>query len=128
MRHPHKVLVVDDEASILFAMTEYLARVGYEVDSAHGTTEALMLLAATPYSVVISDLRLTATHQSDGLDLLAHVRARSPRTRTILLTAYGATETEQEAQRLGVDALLSKSQDLSEIAAVVDRLDPVPVS
>ncbi len=123
----HRVLVVDDEPSILFAMTEYLTRMGHQVDSAQGTAEAFMLLAAAPYSLVITDLRLSACHQSDGLDLLAHVRARSPRTRTILLTAYGVGDTEQEAQRLGVDALLSKGQDLAEIAAVVDRLDSVAV-
>jgi DNA-binding NtrC family response regulator len=119
----HRILVVDDEPSILFAMTEYLERVGgHKVDSAQGTTEAFMLLAAAPYRLVIADLRLTAGHQSNGLDLLAHVRARCPETRTILLTAYGAIEAEREAHRLGVDALLSKSLDLSEIAEIVSRL------
>jgi DNA-binding NtrC family response regulator len=118
----HRILVVDDEPSILFAMTDYLERIGHKVDSAHGATEALILLAATRYAVVIADLRLSATQQSDGLDLLAHVRSRFPTARTILLTAYDGPETQQEALRLGVDALLSKSLDLSDVAAIVQRL------
>lgn len=124
----HRVLVVDDEPSILFAMKEYLERVGYGVDCAHGTAEALMLLAADRYALVIADLRLTATRQTDGLDLLAHVRSRAPETRTILLTAFDGIDTELEARRIGVDALLSKSHDLSEVAVVVDRLTPASAS
>jgi CheY-like chemotaxis protein len=112
----HQVLVVDDEPSILFAMKEYLERFGHTVDAAHGTAEALSLLAAARYSLVISDLRLTASQQSDGLDLLAHVRSRCPGTLTILLTAYDGMEAEREAERLGVDALIGKSRDLAEIA------------
>jgi CheY-like chemotaxis protein len=118
----HRILVVDDEPSILFAMTDYLERIGHKVDSAHGTTEALILLAATRYAVVIADLRLSATQQSDGLDLLAHVRSTFPTARTILLTAYDGPETQQEVLRLGVDALLSKSLDLSDVAAIVQQL------
>jgi DNA-binding NtrC family response regulator len=118
----HRILVVDDEPSILFAMTDYLERIGHKVDSAQGTTEALILLAATRYAVVIADLRLSPTQQSDGLDLLAHVRSTFPAARTILLTAYDSPETQREALRLGVDALLSKSLDLSDVAAIVQRL------
>ncbi len=122
----HRILIVDDEPSILFAMTDYLERLGYKVDAAQGTTEALMLLAAGSYALVIADLRLTAAHRTDGLDLLAHVRARAPWVRTILLTAYDTIEAEQEARRLGVDALLGKSLDLSEVTKVVERLTLQP--
>jgi DNA-binding NtrC family response regulator len=117
-----RILVVDDQPSILFSMKDYLEQVGHTVDCARSAAEALGLLAASPYSVVIADLRLTASHPSAGLDLLVHVRVRSPQTRTILLTAYGTLDTEREARTIGIDAQLSKSLDLSEIADVVGRL------
>lgn len=118
----HRILIVDDQPSILFSMKDYLEQMGHAVDCARSTVEARLLLDAFPYSLVIADLRLTAAHPSDGLELLGHVRTSSPGTRTILLTAYGTLETERQARTLGVDAQLSKSLDLAEIAEVVGRL------
>src|SRR5262245_59675093 len=120
----HRILLVDDQPSILFSMKDYLERAGHAVDCAGSAAEALMLLAASAYSLVIADLRLSAGHECGGLDMLVHVRLRSPATRTILLTAYGTPETERDAESIGVDAQLSKTLDLAEIAAVVRRLAP----
>lgn len=120
----HRILVVDDQPSILFSMKDYFERVGHAVDCARNVAEAQLLLEAFPYSLVIADLRLTSGHPSEGLELLARVRALSPGTRTILLTAYGTLETERRAHALGVDVQLSKSLDLAEIAEVVDSLAP----
>jgi DNA-binding NtrC family response regulator len=120
----HRILVVDDQPSILFSMKDYFERVGHSVDCARNVAEAQLLLEAFPYWLVIADLRLTSGHPSEGLDLLGEVRARLPETRTILLTAYGTLETERQAHAIGVDVQLSKSLDLAEIAEVVDRLAP----
>jgi two-component system, NtrC family, response regulator PilR len=122
----HRILVVDDQPSILFSMKDYLERVGHAVDCACSVAEARLLLEAFPYSLVIADLRLTAAHPGDGLELLGHVKASSPEIRTILLTAYGTLETERQARRIGVDAQLNKSLDLAEIAEVVGRLPARP--
>ena len=54
-----------------------------------------------------------------GLDLVAHVRQAYPKTRTVLLSAYGSSHVEQEAKRLGVDAFLHKPQPLAEIVKIV---------
>lgn len=116
------ILIVDDQESIRFAMTEYLEGLGFLVDSASGAAQASRLADARSYTVVVADLRLAADHQDGGLELLARVRTRSPRTRTVLLTAYGSSETEREVRRIGIDALLLKSQRLSEIAAKLAEL------
>jgi DNA-binding NtrC family response regulator len=122
----HRILVVDDQPSIRFSMKDYLERVGHAVDCAQSVDEAHLLLAAFPYSLVIADLRLAASDPSAGLKLLGQVRAHSPEVRTILLTAYGTLETERQARTIGVDAQLSKSLDLAEIAEVVGRLPTRP--
>jgi DNA-binding response OmpR family regulator len=86
----HRLLIVDDEEAILFAMGDFLVRSGYQVDRANSRQEAERLLAGEPYALAIVDLRLGATEPRGGLDLLRRIRESSPRTQTILLTAYGS--------------------------------------
>ena len=117
-----RVLVVDDEEAIQLAMKDYLEIRGYEVDCAGALDDAEALVDAVRYEVVIVDLRLSAAEQGGGLRLLRYVRQRSPDTRTVLLTAYGSLEAEAEAKRIGVDALLAKSDGLGEVAAVLRGL------
>ncbi len=113
---------MDDEEPILFAMREYFATKGYDVDCARETQEAEALLATHRYSLAILDLRLTGTQGAEGLDILGSLRARSPKTRIILLTAYGSREIEAEARRRGADAFLHKPKPLSEVAAIASGL------
>ena len=117
-----RILIVDDEEPILFAMREYFATKGFSVDCAREVAEAQALLHENAYAVAILDLRLSGTHGAEGLDLVASVRAQSPRTRIILLTAYGSREIEAEARRLGADAFLHKPKPLAEVAQIASGL------
>lgn len=117
-----RILVVDDEESICLAMKDYLEHGGYDVDSAGDRATAEALLVPGRYAVVIADLRLSASEPAGGLHLLRRVRESSPRTRTVLLTAYGSPEAEAEARRMGVDALLAKAAGLREVEGVVRGL------
>ena len=114
-----RILIVDDEEAILSAMKDYLESYEWAVDCARDVGEAEALLAQARYAVVIADLRLSPTQAIGGLDLIAHVREKYPTTRTVLLTAYGSSQVEGEARRLGVDAFLHKPQPLSEIVKIV---------
>lgn len=118
----HRLLIVDDEEAILFAMSDYLARSGYEVDRADSRAAAERLLASERYSLVILDLRLGVAEPLGGLDLLRRVRASLPEARTILLTAYGSAELEAELAATGATRLLSKPQPLARIAEEVSAL------
>ncbi len=114
-----RLLVADDEETILFAMKEYFETLGYDVDCARRVHEARSLLDAHSYAVVIADLRLNPAEPAAGLDLVSAVKQRHPTTRTIILTAYGSPRVEQLARGMGVDAFLHKTQRLKEVAAVV---------
>ncbi|HTY42419.1 MAG TPA: response regulator [Thermoanaerobaculia bacterium] len=117
-----RILIVDDEEPILFAMREYFATKGYAVDCARETQEAEALLAKNRYALAILDLRLSGTPGAEGLDVIASVRARSRETRIILLTAYGSREIEAEARRRGADAFLQKPKPLAEVAQIASTL------
>jgi DNA-binding response OmpR family regulator len=118
----HRLLIVDDEEAILFAVGDFLVRSGYQVDRASSRQEAERLLAGEPYSLAIVDLRLGATEPRGGLDLLRRIRESSPQTQTILLTAYGSPEVETELAALGADRMMSKPQPLTRLAAEVAEL------
>jgi two-component system NtrC family response regulator len=121
-----RLLVVDDEESICFSMSEYFSLHGYRVDTARELEEAEKLIEATEYKVVIQDLRLTTTRNPDGLDIIKMIRSQNPQTRIIVLTAYGSTEMEDEARRCGADAFLRKPKPLSQVAQVVQGLLEAP--
>ena len=121
-----RLLVVDDEEAICFSMSEYFSLHGYKVDTAREMEEAEKLLGSSEYKVVIQDLRLSLTTNSDGLEMIRTIREHNPLTRIIVLTAYGSAEVEDEARRCGADAFLRKPKPLSQVAQVVQGLIESP--
>lgn len=117
-----RLLVVDDEAAIRFALVEYFRGSGWTVDAASEKEEAEALLACTAYSVVIADLRLTGIHGVEGLDIVQCSRHLRPDTRVVLLTGNATPEIEAEARRRGADAFLQKPLPLPHLEAIVDDL------
>ena len=117
-----RLLVVDDEESICFSMSEYFSLHGFKVDTAREVEEAEKLLESQDYKVIIQDLRLSSTRNSDGLDIIKMVRGQNPHAKIIVLTAYGSAEMEDEAKRCGADAFLRKPKPLSQVAQVVEGL------
>jgi len=117
-----RILVVDDEEPILFAIRDYFEPLGWQVDCAQELEEAEALLSHIRYTLLIADLRLTGIHSNEGLELIRFVRERSPWTRVIVLTGYGSVEIEGEAVGRGVDAFLLKPQPLATLAEIAARL------
>jgi len=117
-----RLLVVDDETAIRFALCEYFTKQGWTVDSAAEKEEAEALLACTEYAVVIADLRLTGIYGVEGLDIVRSSRQLRPETRIVLLTGNGTPEIEAEARRRGADAFLQKPLPLSQLEAVIASL------
>ncbi len=114
-----KLLVIDDEEPILFAVKEYLGALGFEVDGASEAEEAEALLTHVRYGLVIADLRLSGIHGTEGLRIVSYARERCPWARIIVLTAYGSPEVEKEAYRLGADRFLHKPMPLPDLAQIV---------
>ena len=117
-----RILIVDDEESICFSMSDYFEHHGFRVDTARDVDEAERLIQSAEYKVVIQDLRLGINKNADGLEIIKMVHKRQPETRIIVLTAYGSAEIEDEAMRQGADAFLRKPKPLSQVAQVVQGL------
>lgn len=117
-----RLLVVDDEPPIVFAISEYFESLGFAVDITGELEEAQALIDCRQYSAVLTDLHLRKITGLEGLELLTYTRQKSPSTFIILLTAYGSPEIEKRARKLGVDAFLHKPQPLATVADLVIRL------
>ena len=113
-----RLLILDDDSQLVAAYKDYLSGEGYQVDFAHELEEAQALLAHIPYSVVITDLRLTK-FGFGGLELIKYIRDRSLNTRIIVFTGYGWPELKAEASSQRVDAFLRKPAKLAELADLV---------
>ena len=122
------LLVVDDEESICFSMSEYFSQHGFKVDTAHEMEEVEGLIKQTEYKVLIQDLRLGIARRFDGVDIIKLVHTRNPDTRIVVLTSYGSPEAEAEARIAGADAFLRKPKPLSQVAQVVQGLIESPRS
>ena len=114
-----RILLVDDEKSIVFAVRQYFLKQGYVVDSAGTSEEALALLASEHYAVAIVDVELRGGQDSsDGLNLAHFIRGHAPATAIIILTALETPETVSRAKAAGVHSFLHKPTPLSQIANV----------
>jgi DNA-binding NarL/FixJ family response regulator len=91
------------------------------VDSAGEIEEAETLLTHFPYSIVITDLRLSRLNFG-GLDLVKFIRDTALPSRVVVLTAYGWPELKAEASNQGVDVFLRKPVRLSDLAKTVEML------
>jgi DNA-binding NtrC family response regulator len=121
-----RMLIVDDEESICFSMSEYFGLHGYEVDTARELEEAEKLIDVNEYAVAILDLRLGVAHNADGLEITKVLHSRQPNARIVVLTAYGSAEMEDDARRCGADAFLRKPKPLSQVAQVIQGLIESP--
>ena len=105
---PGRILVVDDEPSILFAYQRLLRAEGYCVDSCGELGSALDLVQAHLYFAIITDIRLSGSENSDGVKLLHAVRTQQPDARTIVVTGFGDSDLEQTLKVSGAHHYLEK--------------------
>lgn len=119
---PRRLLIVDDEEPILFALNSYFSGVGFEVRVARELEEALTLATAEVFDLVIADVMLTASDEPEGIELLERVRAAGARPLFIILTGFASDEVERRAREHGAEAFLRKPQPLAELESLVRGL------
>jgi DNA-binding response OmpR family regulator len=115
-----RLLLVEDELSTVFAMREFFAQAGYDVDCASGLNEATHLIDRHEYDAVITDLHLTVHRNGEGMKVAWNARRRNPHACIVMLTGFGSDTTEEEARRCGVDMYEAKPVELAHLSAFVD--------
>ena len=121
-RMQKRILVVDDDDDVSTLVGRCLADRGFVVVRAEELEEAEALLLHSEFSVVVFDLKLTAAHGAEGLELLSFLRKHCPFALAILLTGHASERVRAEAIRRGADAVLEKPLGLRALSGVVEGL------
>ena len=121
--HPivHKVLLVDDDDAVRAMMTLTLEHKGFEVVSAANVTEALRLITAESFDVLITDLHMP--DPSDGFAVITAMRHIQPKALTLLVSGYPDVKSAMDAILLEADDIIVKPFEPKKIADLVrDKL------
>jgi len=114
-----RILVVDDDAAVCWALERALKECGYEVKVVADADAALRRLARIDFDAVLTDVRMPGSR--DGLDLLSTVRDRHPLLPVVVMTAHGTVESAVEAVQRGAFDYLPKPIDFDQLGAVLGR-------
>lgn len=101
-----KVLLIDDEESILKIIKTVLTKEGYEVDTAKSKSEALTKLNTNSYNLILSDYLL---EDGTGIEILEDFRKKDSITPFIIITAYGSINGAVEAVKKRCQPLHTKT-------------------
>jgi DNA-binding NtrC family response regulator len=114
------ILLVDDEPDLRVSLGDVLREEGHAVDVASDGEAAIARLAAQPFHLVVSDVRLP---KLDGLTLLRRIRRDFPSTEVLLMTAYGSIDDAVSAMKDSAVDYLTKPFDIDHLVTAVGRIE-----
>ncbi len=113
-----RLLIVDDDPLIVDSMSEFLRAEGYLVDTAPDGAQATVMLSATRYSLVLTDVNMPRTN---GLELLRTIKNQFPDVVVLVITGYGTIENAVEAVKMGAFEYLTKPIIDDEIRVTIQK-------
>lgn len=113
------ILVVDDEWDACRNLQDILTDFGYRTDVAATAIDAVKLVQAQHYDLVLLDLKMPDV---DGLALFEQIRACRADAVGIVVTAFASPETRQKAHRLGVNQVLAKPVDVPQLLREISQV------
>jgi len=113
-----RILLVDDEPSILSVLNTLLTVEGYEVSPVQDGNKAVEIIKSQDYDLMISDIRMTPIN---GMELLRIAHEHRPSMAVIMVTAFGSVETAVEALRMGAYDYVTKPFKIDELLITVER-------
>ncbi|MGE5572333.1 MAG: sigma-54-dependent transcriptional regulator [Bacteroidota bacterium] len=112
----YRVLVVDDEPNMRAVLSDVLAEEGYEVAVARDGSECIARVTTGDFHVVVLDLKLP---DASGIDVLREIKAHSPESVVIMITAFSSVDTAIEAMKCGAYDYITKPFKIDNFKMVV---------
>ena len=118
-----RILIVDDDRSILKMLGSFFEKAGYEVLQQHDGQLALTMLEVDQFDVVITDLMLDGVSglAISGLDILNKTKQYSPQTEVVVITGHSSIDSAVRAMREGAFDYISKPIALEELNIVIEK-------
>ena len=118
MKKKIKLLVVDDEAIVGKRLKPSLEKHGYEVETLGNGRSAIERIGKKDFDIIITDVRMDDV---DGMQILEHVMAKSPRTKVIIITGYATVELAREALVKGAFDFIAKPFKPSDLRVIIEK-------
>jgi len=115
----HRVLLVDDDEAVRDMMSMTLRGKGFEVVPVASVTEALKLITAESFDVLITDLHMP--NPSDGFAVVTAMRHAQPNALTLLVSGYPDVKSAMDAILLQADDIIVKPFEAGKLAAMVQQ-------
>jgi len=119
---PKKILIVDDEPTILLTLSYALRSKDVDVITASRLEPAEEALKNHFFDLVIADVRMSGMLGEEGLELLTYIKRNWPGTRVIIMTAHGTDEVRQDAYERGAVYYYQKPVDIRELMQKIEEL------
>lgn len=117
-RSSTRILVVDDDSTVLESCESVLDTAGYKVDAVRKGREAVRRLQGRDYRILLVDQKMPDT---DGFEVLETARSESPETLVIMMTGYASTEGSVQAVQAGAWDYLPKPFTATQLQVLVGR-------
>ena len=116
-----RILIADDQADVLAALSLLLKGERYQIQSASSPEGVLRSIDTHEFDVVLIDLNYArdTTSGSEGLDLLSRIRAADQNLPVVVMTAWGSVDLAVEAMRRGARDFIQKPWDNARLLAVL---------
>ena len=112
------ILVLDDEPVVGDRLKPALEQEGHRVEVFVDPNEALKRLGVKEFDIVVTDIRM---ENVDGLEVLDRVRAKSQRTKVIMITGYATVELARKALVKGCFDFIAKPFKLQDIREMIEK-------
>jgi DNA-binding NtrC family response regulator len=112
------ILIVDDELSVRDSLEQWFRMDGYRTGGAADANQALELLQAGQWDIVLLDIKMPGI---DGMELQRRLRKIDPDLIVIMITAYASVETAVQALKEGAFDYITKPIDPDELSHIVRR-------
>jgi two-component system response regulator HydG len=111
-----KILIIDDDTAFCVMLKTFLQKKGFEVENAFNGEQAKDQLKKHSFDIVLTDIRLP---DSDGLQILKHIKESALDARVILMTGYTDIKTAVNAMKLGAFDYVGKPINPEEILHII---------
>ena len=114
-----KILLVDDDQSILEILADLMAIFGHDYVTAQNGVEAIEKLKHNFFDIVLTDMIMP---DIDGMELLKHIKRNYPNIKVMVVTGYERAFTYTDVIRAGASDFISKPFNTDELEAKINRL------
>ena len=113
-----RVLVVDDEPEVTYALQAYFLGKGFEMLTALDGVQAMRFLRQHEIDLVLLDMKMPGVN---GVEVLKFVHAQSPATKVIVVTAYDI-QFQELVEHLGIDGFLIKPFGIEALTSTIEEV------